>query len=86
MKPRDRGPVWSSPKNEVRRRPLVSLTMSREGLDALTVLAKRLGHSRGIVVEALFLTARPIEELRYWCATIVPKHLPAKKPKPSRKR
>lgn len=56
MKPRDRGPVWSSPKNEVRRRPLVSLTMSREGLDALTVLAKRLGHSRGIVVEALVMS------------------------------
>lgn len=52
---RDRGPVWSSTKNADRRRPLLSLTISRPGQKALDVLADHLGYSRGVVAEALIL-------------------------------
>jgi hypothetical protein len=53
--PRDRGPVWTSTKNARRGRPLLSLTISRPGQEALDTLATLLGYSRGVVAEAFII-------------------------------
>jgi hypothetical protein len=49
---RDRGPKWSSPKQDDRNRPKVSLTVSPEGKAALAGLAVKLAHKMSAVAEA----------------------------------
>lgn len=64
-------PNWSSPKNAHRARPLLSVTMSRDGQEALEQLANKTKYSRGVVVETLVLAERrlvdhgPEERLSY---------------------
>jgi hypothetical protein len=52
---RDRGPKWSSPKQEDRKRPVISFTVSPAGKAALLDLAKNTGFSKSVVAEACLL-------------------------------
>lgn len=51
---RNRGD-WSSPKNEVRKRPMMTLTLAPEGAETLDRLAERFTVSRSVVVAACVL-------------------------------